>query len=54
MTLTWWESVLWTLGIVAFWPALLVVGDQINHWFQSRQTAALRQHATHQRKVADE
>jgi hypothetical protein len=50
----WWEAVLWTLGVIASWPALLVVGDRANHWFQNRQTLTMKQHRTHQRKVADE
>lgn len=45
--MTWWEAVLWTLGVVAFWPALLVVGDKIDVWFQGRQRVALKQHDTH-------
>lgn len=52
--MTWWEAALWTGGVIAFWPALLVVGDRISHWWQDRQTMALQQHATHQRKVAGE
>jgi hypothetical protein len=39
--MTWWEAVLATLGVIGFWPALLVVGDRLDRWFQNRMTVKL-------------
>lgn len=40
--MTWWQSVLATLGVIGFWPAYAVIGDQIDIWFQNRMTLALQ------------
>lgn len=39
--MTWWEAVLSALGVIGFWPALLLAGDQLDRLFQRRQDARL-------------
>ena len=39
--MSWWEAVLWTVGVIGFWPLLIVVGDPIDRLWQRRQDARL-------------
>jgi hypothetical protein len=32
--MSWWESVLSALGVILFWPVLLIAGDVIDRRFQ--------------------
>lgn len=39
--MTWYEAVLWTLAILAFWAAVWLVGDRVSAVHQRRMTATL-------------
>lgn len=39
--MTWYWAVLAALGVVAFWPALWLIGDQVDRVFQRRMGATL-------------
>jgi hypothetical protein len=40
--MSWWEALLWTAGIIGFWPALLVGGDWVGLRLQRRADQRLR------------
>jgi hypothetical protein len=38
---TWWQAALSALGVVGFWPAVLLIGDHLDRMFQRRMEATL-------------
>lgn len=52
--MTWWMSVLCTLGVIGFWPALLFVGDKISHAVQRRAELQMRQPGQEPRTIGGE